>query len=47
MRALAERQDLSLREAEVIVNTIFKTMSKSLIRGERIEIRDFGSAASK
>ena len=43
MQALSERRNCTLREAEVVVNTIFKTMSESLIRGERIELRGFGS----
>jgi nucleoid DNA-binding protein len=41
MRALFERQDLSLREAEVSVNTIFGAFCEALIRGEQIEIRRF------
>ena len=40
---LAERADLSQRVARIIVDTIFDGMKQSLIRGERIEIRGFGS----
>jgi integration host factor subunit beta len=33
--------------AEVVVNTIFQSMKEALIRGERIEIRGFGSIKVK
>jgi integration host factor subunit beta len=33
------------REAEIIVNSIFDAMAEGLARGERIEIRGFGSFA--
>jgi len=35
--------DLSLRDAEIIVNTIFESMTEALATGDRIEIRGFGS----
>lgn len=31
------------RDAEIMVNTIFDTMTDALCRGDRIEIRGFGS----
>lgn len=41
---LAEQiPDLTQKVAKVIVDTIFDGMRDSLIRGERIEIRGFGS----
>jgi len=40
---LAERANLPQRVARIIVDTIFDGMKQSLIRGERIEIRGFGS----
>ena len=41
---LAERvKDLSLKDAEIIVNTVFDTMTEALSTGDRIEIRGFGS----
>lgn len=41
---LAERvDDLSLKDAEIIVNTIFDSMTEALASGDRIEIRGFGS----
>lgn len=35
--------NMASRDVEVIVNTIFDSMTDSLRRGERIEIRGFGS----
>jgi integration host factor subunit beta len=40
---LAERANLPQRVARIIVDTIFDGMKESLIRGEGIEIRGFGS----
>lgn len=31
------------RDVEVIINTIFNSMTDALVRGDRIEIRGFGS----
>ena len=36
-------KSLSLKDAELIVNTIFDTMTEALATGDRIEIRGFGS----
>ena len=33
----------SRRDAEVIVNEVFESLTQALVRGERIEIRGFGS----
>jgi len=41
--ALAREADLPLRKSEEIVNLVFETISRSLIKGDRIEIRGFGS----
>ncbi|PIU58345.1 MAG: integration host factor subunit beta [Deltaproteobacteria bacterium CG07_land_8_20_14_0_80_38_7] len=35
--------NLSTRDVEVIVNTIFDSMTEALAKDERIEIRGFGS----
>ena len=35
--------NLAARDVEVIVNTVFESMSDSLRKGDRIEIRGFGS----
>ncbi len=34
---------LTRKDAEIIVNTIFDSMVDALVRGDRIEIRGFGS----
>ena len=44
---LARRQRFTHRESETIVNAMFDAMANSLTRGERIEIRGFGSFAVK
>lgn len=44
IRAVAEKMDHLLgRDVEVVVNTLFHSMVEALQRGERIEIRGFGS----
>ena len=44
IKALFQRHNnLSLKEAEIVVHTIFKSMFEVLKRGENIEIRGFGS----
>jgi len=43
VEALAKAENLKLKAAEEIVNTVFKEMEKSLVRGSRIEIRGLGS----
>lgn len=40
---IARRQQLSLKNAEAAVNTVFRAMSEALIEGGRVEIRGFGS----
>ena len=40
---IAEMHTLSRRQAEQVVNNIFDLMKESLIQGERIEFRGFGS----
>ena len=42
--AVAERMpQISKKDAAVVVDTIFESMAQALRRGERIEIRGFGS----
>ena len=43
IEVLCESQKLPKGRAESLVNTIFDSMERSLRRGERIEIRGFGS----
>jgi integration host factor subunit beta len=45
--ALAEQADLSKKRAEDVVNCVFRTMTNSLVEGDRIEIRGFGSFSIK
>ena len=42
-KKLSEKMKIQAREARVIVDNIFNTMKESLEKGERIEIRGFGS----
>lgn len=35
--------NLAAKDVEIIVNTIFDSMTRSLTKGDRIEIRGFGS----
>jgi len=45
--AVAQRGGLTRKRAEQVVNTIFQSMQDALIRGDRIEIRGFGSFKTK
>ena len=47
IKDLSKGLDLPQRKAEEIVDMVFTTMSKSLISGDRIEIRGFGSFVVK
>jgi len=40
---VAKTENLTIRTAEDVVNTFFREMEKSLIRGSRVEIRGLGS----
>ena len=42
-----KRSDLSKKDIEQVVNTIFDSMRNALVREERIEIRGFGSFTVK
>jgi integration host factor subunit beta len=45
---LTQRADgVTYKVAEVVVNTIFQSMKEALVRGDRIEIRGFGSLKVK
>jgi integration host factor subunit beta len=45
---LTDRIDgVTYKVAEVVVNTIFQSMKDALVRGDRIEIRGFGSLKVK
>jgi len=44
MEKLAERcKNINIKEAEIVVDTVFDSMTEALAKGERIEIRGFGS----
>ena len=43
VEALAKTENLTVKTAEEVVNTVFKEMENALIRGSRIEIRGLGS----
>ena len=42
-QVLAQKDHLSLKNAKVVVDTILEIMAESLVRGQKIEIRGFGS----
>jgi len=44
---LARQQGLTHRDAETIVNAMFESMAQVLSRGNRIEVRGFGSFGVK
>ncbi len=43
IEALAKEENLPIKKAEEVVNTVFGDMEKALIKGERVEIRGLGS----
>lgn len=43
IKSLAENMNIAFEDATVIVNIFFESMKKSLIAGDRVEIRGFGS----
>jgi integration host factor subunit beta len=43
IEALAKAENLTIKTAEEVVNTVFKEMEKALIKGSIIEIRGLGS----
>lgn len=47
IKALSREMDLPFRKAEEIVDMVFDTMSRSLVSGDRIEIRGFGSFTAR
>jgi integration host factor subunit beta len=47
VKALAKETDLPMRKSEEIVDMVFNTMGDALERGDRIEIRGFGSFVVK
>ncbi|MDR2800627.1 MAG: integration host factor subunit beta [Desulfovibrio sp.] len=43
IKTLAEETNISLDDATLVVNTFVESMKKTLLAGDRIEIRGFGS----
>jgi len=43
IEGLAKAEGLTLKKAEMVVNTLFENMTDALVKNERIEIRGFGS----
>jgi integration host factor subunit beta len=46
-RLASEVKDISENDIEMVIKTIFETMSQALAEHRRIEIRGFGSFAAK
>lgn len=42
-KLMDEDSQLNKKESELIVNTIFDSITNALVRGDRVEIRGFGS----
>ena len=40
---VAERIDLTKKQTEVIVNTVFQSITEALANGDKVELRGFGS----
>ncbi len=47
VKLLAEKAALSKSDAELCVSTIWNSVSEALARGERVEIRGFGTFSVK
>ena len=47
IETVSTRAGLTRKRAEELVNTIFQSMEDALVRGDRIEIRGFGSFKTK
>ncbi len=43
IEALAKKENLTVKKAELVVNTLFGSIEEALVAGERVEIRGFGS----
>lgn len=43
IRVMAIKEDLTNKQAETVVNIFFDSIKESLVNGDRVEIRGFGS----
>ena len=44
---ISEKADITRVKAEAVVNTVFDSIVEALIKGDRIEIRGFGSFVNR
>lgn len=44
---IAEKSNLQHKQSEIVVNLVFEMMSDALKKGDRIEIRGFGSFVNR
>ena len=47
INAIKDREGLSRKKAEIVVDTFFNSIGETLKKGERVEIRGFGSFTVK
>ena len=47
IEVLALQKDFTYKKSEEVINTIFESMTRALVSGQRIEIRGFGSFVVK
>jgi integration host factor subunit beta len=47
IETIAEKSNIPKKRAEEVVNLIFDSMTQALVRGDRIEIRGFGSFVNR
>ncbi len=40
---IAERAKLSKKDSEIVVNTVFQSIIEALTKGDKVELRGFGS----
>ncbi|MCB2187419.1 MAG: integration host factor subunit beta [Deltaproteobacteria bacterium] len=43
IEALAKAEGLTIKKAELVINTMFGSVEDALVAGDRVEIRGFGS----
>ena len=44
---LANEMEFSKKDAQIVVDTVFESISKTLINGDKVELRGFGSFKTK
>ena len=47
IEAVSMKANLPKKQAEMVVDTIFDSMTEALVAGERVEIRGFGSFTNR